>query len=47
MFFSQNTTLAIITRRIALLTSRGEEKNKHLINALRREYRNLTSQDNS
>lgn len=41
MTFSKETTIERINYRIHLLRTRGEEKNKYLINALIREKRAL------
>ena len=41
MFYSKETAIARIEYRINLLLSRGETMNLRLINALKREKRNL------
>lgn len=45
MFYSAQTVINRIDFRIHMLLSRGEEMNKNLINALRRERRNLLEGD--
>lgn len=47
MFYSVQTMVNKIDFRIHMLLSRGEEMNKNLINALRREKRNLLERNSA
>ena len=45
MFYSTQTVINRIDFRIHMLLSRGEEMNKRLVNALKRERRNILERE--